>query len=125
MTTLDPRQLWRRTARTGNPGACKTMHPLHARLKNRKISGKWHKKTGIFGAGFVGDLLALPYVIQQLFDGLPELNVAGHFNQLIGVAVYFPRAQIMVIGEQNHASCPFTHSACYWRGCRLHIAYSV
>ncbi|EAS2404958.1 hypothetical protein G3J71_002023 [Salmonella enterica] len=36
MTTLDPRQLWRRTARTGKPDACKTMHLLHARLKNGK-----------------------------------------------------------------------------------------
>ncbi|HFN1184455.1 TPA: hypothetical protein ACQ7D9_004505 [Klebsiella pneumoniae] len=52
MTTLDPRQLWRRTARTGNPGTCKTMHLLHAQLKNRGISKKWHKKTGIQGAGF-------------------------------------------------------------------------
>ncbi|EHO6477253.1 hypothetical protein KJM57_002251 [Salmonella enterica] len=30
MTTLDPRQLWRRRARTGKPEACKTMHLLHA-----------------------------------------------------------------------------------------------
>ncbi|EPO6662125.1 hypothetical protein ACV822_004540 [Klebsiella aerogenes] len=51
MTTLDPRQLWRRTTRTANPGACKTMHLLHARLKNGKFAGKWHKKTGIKGAG--------------------------------------------------------------------------
>ncbi|WP_236874458.1 hypothetical protein [Citrobacter portucalensis] len=58
MTTLDPRQLWRRTARTGNPGACKTMHPLHARLKNGEIAGKWHKKTGIHGAG-LGLVLSL------------------------------------------------------------------
>ncbi|MFZ8717524.1 hypothetical protein, partial [Enterobacter hormaechei] len=51
MTTLDPRQLWLRTTRTGNPDACKTMHLLHARLKNGEIAGKWHKKTGIPGAG--------------------------------------------------------------------------
>ncbi|WP_171021446.1 hypothetical protein [Escherichia sp. E4385] len=51
MTTLDPLQLWRRTARTGNPGACKTMHLLHARLKNGVIAEKWHKKIGIHGAG--------------------------------------------------------------------------
>ncbi|EDZ3178073.1 hypothetical protein P5782_002917 [Salmonella enterica] len=51
MTTLDPRQHWRRTTRTGNPSACKTMHPLHARLKNREIAEKWHKKTGIHGTG--------------------------------------------------------------------------
>ncbi|EBV3791814.1 hypothetical protein DOJ49_19395 [Salmonella enterica subsp. enterica serovar Stanley] len=51
MTTLDPRQLWRRTTRTGNPDACKTMHLLHAWLKNGEIAGKWHKKTGIHGAG--------------------------------------------------------------------------
>ncbi|ENV9536367.1 hypothetical protein ACFK7N_001664 [Salmonella enterica] len=51
MTTLDPRQLWRRTARTGKPDACKTMHLLHAWLKNGKFARKWHKKTGINGAG--------------------------------------------------------------------------
>ncbi|EGC1701940.1 hypothetical protein HV135_18545 [Citrobacter sp. RHBSTW-00229] len=51
MTTLDPRQLWRRTTRTGKPDACKTMHLLHAWLKNGKFAGKWHKKTGILGAG--------------------------------------------------------------------------
>ncbi|WP_205714090.1 hypothetical protein [Escherichia sp. E4736] len=51
MTTLNPRQHWRRTTRTGNPDACKTMHLLHARLKNGEIAGKWHKKTGIQGAG--------------------------------------------------------------------------
>ncbi|EIV5318104.1 hypothetical protein AAIP97_000829 [Klebsiella pneumoniae] len=28
------------------------MHLLHAQLKNRGISKKWHKKTGIQGAGF-------------------------------------------------------------------------
>ncbi|AWR67385.1 hypothetical protein CUN65_03000 [Enterobacter hormaechei subsp. xiangfangensis] len=27
------------------------MHLLHARLKNREIAEKWHKKTGIHGAG--------------------------------------------------------------------------
>ncbi|EAA8369775.1 hypothetical protein NU104_002089 [Salmonella enterica] len=58
MTTLDPRQLWRRTARTGNLGACKTMHLLHARLKNGEIAEKWHKKTGIQGAG-LGWILTL------------------------------------------------------------------
>ncbi|WP_231106522.1 hypothetical protein, partial [Streptobacillus moniliformis] len=26
------------------PGTCKTMHLLHAQLKNRGISKKWHKK---------------------------------------------------------------------------------
>ncbi|EEH5405951.1 hypothetical protein GWC25_10865 [Salmonella enterica subsp. enterica] len=51
MTNLDPRQLWRRTARTGKSDACKTMHLLHARLKNGKFAEKWHKKTGIHGAG--------------------------------------------------------------------------
>ncbi|EGQ4742127.1 hypothetical protein I3H76_003885 [Salmonella enterica subsp. enterica serovar Apapa] len=51
MTTLDPLQLWRRTARTGKPDACKTMHLLHAWLKNGKFAEKLHKKTGIFGAG--------------------------------------------------------------------------
>ncbi|EFU6864266.1 hypothetical protein HT148_000369 [Salmonella enterica] len=51
MTTLDPRQLWWRTARTGKPDACKTMHLLHAWLKNGKFAEKLHKKTGIFGAG--------------------------------------------------------------------------
>ncbi|HIE2034321.1 TPA: hypothetical protein ACXKHY_003414 [Salmonella enterica] len=51
MTTLDPRPLWRRTARAGKPDACKTMHLLHAQLKNGKFAGKWHKKTGIHGAG--------------------------------------------------------------------------
>ncbi|MDM6719569.1 hypothetical protein [Escherichia coli] len=59
MTTLDPRQLWRRTARTGNPGACKTMHLLHARLKNGEIAEKWHKKTGIHGAGLGRVVLVL------------------------------------------------------------------
>ncbi|HGH2724818.1 TPA: hypothetical protein ACJH2U_004774, partial [Salmonella enterica subsp. enterica serovar Saintpaul] len=49
--TLNPYQLWRRTARTGKSDACKTMHLLHARLKNGKFAGKWHKKTGILGAG--------------------------------------------------------------------------
>ncbi|EAQ4221961.1 hypothetical protein AH244_02995 [Salmonella enterica subsp. enterica serovar Senftenberg] len=27
------------------------MHLLHARLKNREIAEKWHKKTDIHGAG--------------------------------------------------------------------------
>ncbi|EPR1415761.1 TPA: hypothetical protein OT044_003851 [Citrobacter koseri] len=57
MVTLDPRQLWQRKARTGNPGACKTMHLLHARLKNEEIAEKWHKKTGIQGAG-LGQVLS-------------------------------------------------------------------
>lgn len=60
MTTLDPRQLWRRTARTGNHYACKTMHLLHARLKNGKFAENWHKKTGFNGAGWgrsLGDRL--------------------------------------------------------------------
>jgi len=56
MTTLDPRQLWRRTARTGNLGTCKTMHLLHAQLKNREIAKKWHNKTGINSAGWGGGL---------------------------------------------------------------------
>ncbi|HGH2723236.1 TPA: hypothetical protein ACJH2U_003117, partial [Salmonella enterica subsp. enterica serovar Saintpaul] len=42
--TLDPRQIWRRTARSGKSDACKTMHLLHAWLKNGEIAGKWHKK---------------------------------------------------------------------------------
>jgi hypothetical protein len=33
MTTLDPRQLWRLTAKTCKPDAGKTMHLLHAQLK--------------------------------------------------------------------------------------------
>ncbi|EMV40203.1 hypothetical protein AD05_3268 [Escherichia coli 5-366-08_S4_C2] len=28
------------------------MHLMHARLKNGKFAEKWHKKTGIQGAGF-------------------------------------------------------------------------
>ncbi|EFS2017054.1 hypothetical protein HX144_003503 [Salmonella enterica] len=51
MTTLEPRQLWRRTARKEKSGACKTTHLLHARLKNGKFAEEWHKKTGIHGAG--------------------------------------------------------------------------
>ncbi|MEH5890385.1 hypothetical protein [Enterobacter roggenkampii] len=59
MTTLDPRQHWRRTAKMGKPDACKTMHLLHARLKNWKFAEKWHKKPalivpvggGLYGAG--------------------------------------------------------------------------
>nr|HAO7046253.1 hypothetical protein [Escherichia coli] len=68
MTTLDPRQLWRRTARTGNFGACKTMHLLHAWLKNGKFAEKWHKKTGFNGAGleriFRGRLTPRGLVVQ-------------------------------------------------------------
>jgi hypothetical protein len=52
MTMTDPCQLWRRMTRTGNHGACKTMHRMHAWLKNEEIAKKWHKKTGICGAGF-------------------------------------------------------------------------
>ncbi|MDJ4924598.1 hypothetical protein LEJ48_22175 [Salmonella enterica] len=51
MTNLDPRQLWRRTARTGKSDACKTMHLLHAELKMAENTEKTHKKTGIQGAG--------------------------------------------------------------------------
>ncbi|MGV4173935.1 hypothetical protein [Citrobacter freundii] len=54
MTTLDPRQLWRPTARTGNHDACKTMHLLHARLKSGEIAEKWHKKAGFNRAGWGG-----------------------------------------------------------------------
>ncbi|QET58553.1 hypothetical protein FOB25_19880 [Citrobacter portucalensis] len=52
MTTQDPRQLWRRTNRTGIPDACKTMHLLHARLKNGKFAEKWHNKIGFNRAGW-------------------------------------------------------------------------
>ncbi|EIT7707146.1 hypothetical protein L3E40_002421 [Escherichia coli] len=47
MTTLDPRQHWQRTARTGNPGACKTMHLLHAGLKNGKFAENGIKKPAL------------------------------------------------------------------------------
>ncbi|MEG2269617.1 MAG: hypothetical protein RSC68_35535, partial [Acinetobacter sp.] len=30
----------------------KTMHLLHARLKNGEIAEKWHNKTGFNGAGW-------------------------------------------------------------------------
>ncbi|WP_213076603.1 hypothetical protein, partial [Escherichia coli] len=50
MTVLDPRPFCRCSARTDTSCACKTMHLLHARLKNREITVKQHKKTGTNGA---------------------------------------------------------------------------
>jgi len=48
MTTLDPCQLWRRTARTGKPDAGKTMHLMHAMQKSNKFEYKLAGNPMIF-----------------------------------------------------------------------------
>ncbi|EMA4766563.1 hypothetical protein U3C68_000288 [Cronobacter sakazakii] len=48
MTTLDPRQLWRGAARTGNLGACKTTHLMHAMQKSNKFEYKLAGNPMIF-----------------------------------------------------------------------------